>query len=156
MAKDKTQVFIIHGGMTFKNKKDYLKFLKTREISIEKKIRWTDDWLDKKLGKDFEMRRTGGTHVYDVAKTLFGNNWEKKCFVVSQDNFCYGKRKLNKKQIVDKMKEVLYPIKGAGEGVIISIINKWKPTFGFIIVSKSNKKAMDIYSKIQNIWAIKN
>jgi uncharacterized protein len=43
--------------MTFKNKKDYLKFLKTREISIEKKIRWTDDWLDKKLGKDFEIIR---------------------------------------------------------------------------------------------------
>jgi len=53
----KTQIFIIHGGMTFKNKKDYLKFLKTREISIEKKIRWTDDYLDKKLGKEFEIIR---------------------------------------------------------------------------------------------------
>jgi predicted alpha/beta hydrolase family esterase len=53
----KTQIFIIHGGMTFKNKKDYLKYLKTREISIEKKVRWTDDFLDKKLGKDFEIIR---------------------------------------------------------------------------------------------------
>lgn len=43
--------------MTFKNKKDYLNFLKTREISIEKKIRWADDYLDKKLGKDFEIIR---------------------------------------------------------------------------------------------------
>ncbi len=43
--------------MTFKNKKDYLKFLKTREISIEKKVRWTDDFLDKNLGKDFEIIR---------------------------------------------------------------------------------------------------
>ena len=34
----KIQIFIIHGGMTFKNKKDYLRFLKTRKISIEKKI----------------------------------------------------------------------------------------------------------------------
>jgi uncharacterized protein len=57
MAKNKTQIFIIHGGMTFKNKKDYLKFLETREISIEKKIRWADDYLDKKLGKDFEIIR---------------------------------------------------------------------------------------------------
>jgi hypothetical protein len=53
----KIQIFIIHGGMTFKNKKDYLNFLKTREISIEKKIRWADDYLDKKLGKDFEIIR---------------------------------------------------------------------------------------------------
>mgnify|MGYP001560530830 CR=1 FL=1 len=102
------------------------------------------------------MRRTGGTHVYGVAKTLFGENWEKNCFIISQDNFYYGKRKLNEKQIIDKMKEIMYPIKGKKEGIIISIINKWKPTFGFIIVSESNKKAVDIYNRILSIWAIQN
>lgn len=102
------------------------------------------------------MRRTGGTHVYDVAKTLFGKNWEKNCFIISQDNFCYGKKKLNEKQIIDKMKEIRYPIKGEKEGVIVSIINKWKSTFGFIVIGKSNKKALDIYNKLINIWAIKN
>ena len=53
--KKKTQILIIPGGMTFKNKKDYLHFLKTRKISIEGKIRWTDDYLKKKLGKNFEI-----------------------------------------------------------------------------------------------------
>ena len=53
----KTQILIIHGGMTFKNKKDYLHFLKTREISIEKKIKWSDSYLDRKLGKYFEIIR---------------------------------------------------------------------------------------------------
>ena len=48
---------MIHGGMTFKNKKDYSHFLKTRQISIEKKIRWGDDYLDKALGKNFEIIR---------------------------------------------------------------------------------------------------
>ena len=51
----KIQIFIIHGGMTFKNKKDYLHFLKTREVSIEGKIRWTDEFLKKKLGNNFEI-----------------------------------------------------------------------------------------------------
>ena len=37
MGKKKIQIFLIHGGVTFKNKKDYLHFLKTREISIERK-----------------------------------------------------------------------------------------------------------------------
>lgn len=55
--KKKIQVFIIHGGMTFRNKKDYLRFLKTRKISIEEKIRWTDDYLTKNLGKGFEIIR---------------------------------------------------------------------------------------------------
>jgi len=55
MKKKKTQIFIIHGGMTFKNKKDYLHFLKTRKISIEEKIKWSDSYLKKKLGKSFEI-----------------------------------------------------------------------------------------------------
>lgn len=53
----KIQVLIIHGGMTFKNKKDYLHFLKTRKISIEPKKRWTDHYLTKRLGKGFEIIR---------------------------------------------------------------------------------------------------
>ena len=43
--------------MTFKNNKDYLRFLKTREISIERKIRWSGDYLNKELGKNFEIIR---------------------------------------------------------------------------------------------------
>ena len=55
MQKEKTQIFIIHGGEIFKNKKDYLHFLKTRKIRIKEKIRWSDDYLKKKLGKNFEV-----------------------------------------------------------------------------------------------------
>jgi len=55
--KRKTQILMVHGGMTFKNKKDYLHFLKTRQISIEKKTRWSDDYLDKALDKNFEIIR---------------------------------------------------------------------------------------------------
>ena len=55
MKKEKTHILIIHGGMTFKNKKDYLHFLKTRKISIEPKIRWSNNYLTKKLGKNFEI-----------------------------------------------------------------------------------------------------
>ena len=55
MQNIKTQIFIVHGGMTFKCKKDYINFLKTRQISIEEKIRWTDAYIKTKLGKDFEI-----------------------------------------------------------------------------------------------------
>ncbi len=48
---------MIHGGMTFKNDKDYLHFLKNRNISIEKKKRWVTDYMDEKLGKKFEIIR---------------------------------------------------------------------------------------------------
>ncbi|MDZ7611886.1 MAG: alpha/beta hydrolase [Candidatus Moranbacteria bacterium] len=51
----KTQVLIVHGGMTFRNKRDYLEYLKTREIDIEKITKWTDDFLEKSLGGNFEI-----------------------------------------------------------------------------------------------------
>lgn len=51
----KTQIFIIHGGMTFKSKKDYLSYLVSREVSVEEKLRWRDAYLKKKLGRDFEI-----------------------------------------------------------------------------------------------------
>lgn len=50
----KIQIFMIHGGETFSNKKEYLRYLKTREILIRKKRRWYED-LQNKLGKDFEI-----------------------------------------------------------------------------------------------------
>ena len=48
---------MIHGGETFKNKRDYIHFLKTRKISIEKKMKWGDYYLNKELGKNFEIIR---------------------------------------------------------------------------------------------------
>jgi hypothetical protein len=51
----KTQAFLIHGGMTFKTKKDYLHYLRNREISIEEITKWTDDFLKKSLGDNFEI-----------------------------------------------------------------------------------------------------
>ncbi len=41
--------------MTFKSKKDYLHFLKTRKISIKEKIYWSNEYLKKNLGKNFEI-----------------------------------------------------------------------------------------------------
>jgi hypothetical protein len=53
--KNKTQIFLIHGGNTFKTKKDYFEYLKTKKISLEKKIRWSEDYFDKELGNRFEI-----------------------------------------------------------------------------------------------------
>jgi predicted alpha/beta hydrolase family esterase len=55
--KNKTQIFYIHGGMTFKSNKDYLHFLETRKISLEKRVKWSGGYLDKELGKKFEIIR---------------------------------------------------------------------------------------------------
>ena len=51
----KIQVLKIHGGMTFKNEKDYLGYLKNRNISTQKRISWSGDYLEQSLGKKFEV-----------------------------------------------------------------------------------------------------
>ncbi len=57
MLQKEIQILYIHGGMTFKNKKDYLHYLKTREVSLEKKARWSGEYLEKKFGKSFKIIR---------------------------------------------------------------------------------------------------
>jgi len=47
---------MIHGGMTFKNDKDYVHWLKTKKVSTKKRPYWEAD-LEKKLGKKFEIIR---------------------------------------------------------------------------------------------------
>ncbi len=102
------------------------------------------------------MRRTGGTHIFDVAKSIFGNDWKNKAFILSQDSFCYGKKLLSERAILEKIKDILFPIDNKKRGVIISIINKWKPTIGFIIIEESSEKALEIYSKMKNLLNVKN
>ena len=43
--------------MTFKKNKDYLHYLKTRKVSLEKRVSWAGDYLEKKLGKNFLIIR---------------------------------------------------------------------------------------------------
>jgi len=70
--KNKTQIFIIHGGETFKNQKDYLNYLKNRSVSLEKWVSWKDEYFDKELGKDFEIIRPR----FPLAENAKYNDWK--------------------------------------------------------------------------------
>lgn len=53
----KSQILYIHGGTTFKSKKDYLNFLKTRKLSIDRKVGWSGEYFSKALGDNFHVIR---------------------------------------------------------------------------------------------------
>ena len=53
----KTQILIIHGGSTFRTRRDYLQMLKKRKVSLEKRKNWAGDNLEKALGKNFQVIR---------------------------------------------------------------------------------------------------
>lgn len=54
-AIKKIQVLKVHGGHTFKNVKDYLRYLKTKKVSTKKRVSWDGDYLKKSLGNRFEI-----------------------------------------------------------------------------------------------------
>lgn len=58
MSKRKIQILWIHGGNTFKNRKDYLDYLLNKKISLEKSTVWYyEDNFDNELGNSFEIIR---------------------------------------------------------------------------------------------------
>lgn len=73
----KKQVIVIHGGTSFKTYDDYISYLKSKEIKIEK-LRPHKDWKDtlvSKLGENYEIlmpRMPNGTNArYEEWKLWF-------------------------------------------------------------------------------------
>lgn len=54
--KAKRQIVYIHGGDTFKNRREYVRYLRTRPIVLEK-ISWHGRYLDEQLGRRFQIIR---------------------------------------------------------------------------------------------------
>ncbi len=53
----KPQIVLIHGGEAFKTRKEYVRFLKNRKVSVEKWRGWSGEYLDEKLGGKFQIIR---------------------------------------------------------------------------------------------------
>lgn len=53
--RKKIYVLIVHGGMTFKNQRDYLNYLKNKNLTLENRVSWTGEYLERKLGKQFQV-----------------------------------------------------------------------------------------------------
>lgn len=49
----KIDVLYVHGGNTFMTDREYLKYLRTKKVSLGKRVRWNGDNLQKDLGSKF-------------------------------------------------------------------------------------------------------
>ena len=97
-------------------------------------------------------RRTGGTHVYDIAKKLFGSGWEQNNFLISNDQFCYGKKVMSPKDIFDKCKDLLYPIDNHKSGIIITLIDEKRPAFGFVVGGRNKVECLKMYKELIKLF----
>ncbi|MFP4117655.1 MAG: alpha/beta hydrolase [Candidatus Woesearchaeota archaeon] len=55
--RKKKQIILIHGGETWKKREDYIRYLKTREISLERRESWSREYLEKQLSQEFRIIR---------------------------------------------------------------------------------------------------
>ncbi len=73
----KFQILYVHGGMTFKNREDYLDYLKNKDVRLEEKIRWHGKYLGNGLGGDFQIIKPGmplrDNANYEEWKIVFEN-----------------------------------------------------------------------------------
>lgn len=88
--KNKPQIFLIHGGMTFKNNKDYLDYLKKREVSIENKPRWALEYLDKEIGRKFQIIRPHFPHSENAKYSDWKINFERFIPLLRNDIILIG------------------------------------------------------------------
>ncbi|OGN27099.1 MAG: hypothetical protein A2941_00160 [Candidatus Yanofskybacteria bacterium RIFCSPLOWO2_01_FULL_49_17] len=84
-------------------------------------------------------RRTGGTHVYDLAKRLFGNSWESERYFLSHDSFQYGAHVLSAGDLLEITQPLLFPIRGKQRGVVITSVNPTDPVIGYVIIETDKK-----------------
>jgi len=102
------------------------------------------------------LRRTGGTHVFDLTKYLFGNKWQDKIVALSSDSFYYGNNVLPVKNILDKISEINFPIKGEKKGVVVVAVDSHKPVLALVVFAPTKKEVTKIYIKLTNIFSKNN
>jgi hypothetical protein len=98
------------------------------------------------------IRRTGGTHVYHLARHLFGEDFMYARYTVSNNLYVIKNNNIGTfSDLSNLLKPVLYN-KTTKEGLIIisiSLIHQHK--FGYVIFGKNKKSISDIESKMDKL-----
>ena len=97
-------------------------------------------------------RRTGGTHVFDLTRHLFGNKWQNKIVALSSDSFYYGKTISSAQNILEKLSEINFPMDGEKKGVVVVAVDSHQPVFALVIFAPTKKEVMKIYAKLTDIY----
>lgn len=115
--------------------------------------------IDFVVGKDHNLyvvetnpRRTGGTHVYDLAKHLFGETWEEEVYLLSSDEFWYGDRHLSAQGLLERIRELLYPIMHERRGIIVTSLNPWEPVMGYVAIGRDLKEGRELQQNLLNLF----
>lgn len=96
------------------------------------------------------IRRTGGTHVYEGAIRLLGNNFAKKFVLISNNIFSINNPEIKSySDLKECLQRILYPINGEKRGLLITTIgNIATSRFGYMIVGSDRNDAVGIENEM--------
>lgn len=111
------------------------------------------DWVfgaDQKLYPlEANLRRTGGTHVYDLGRQLLGRGFFNNYFVVANNNH-HVERASDYAGVKDRTSDLFYPLNGKKEGVIVTVTNCLKQgKIGYVVVAGNRERAREIEESFQ-------
>ncbi len=97
-------------------------------------------------------RRTGGTHTYDLARHLFGKGWENEAYLLSHDSFHYQKKRMDAEKVLQRVRPILYPMKGEQKGIIVTLISEWSPVMGYVAVAGNPNEGRDLQKRLFGVF----
>lgn len=113
------------------------------------------DYVISKNGEVYAVetnaRRTGGTHVYDLAKRLFGEDYINHCFI-SNDHFEYSKDIQSISELLSNTSALIYS-KDSQSGIIITLINETDHVLGYVSIGNDLEIATNISKELKNLLA---
>lgn len=111
------------------------------------------DWVIAKSNRIYpieaNLRRTGGTHVYELSQRLLGNDFLNRYYIVANNiidapsftNYSFS-------DVRKKTSSLLYPMNSKKEGIIITVMNYLKKgKFGYVAIGENSSRVHDIENK---------
>src|SRR5258706_6884939 len=100
---------------------------------------------------EINSRRTGGTHVHEFARHVFGDDYIKNVSLISFEAASSGTI-TDANELIEVVKDFLYPMEGNETlGMVITITKPlFKNRFGYIVLGPTSECAMQLRTKIEN------
>jgi hypothetical protein len=100
---------------------------------------------------EINSRRTGGTHVHEFARHVFGDDYINRVSLISFEAASSGTI-TDANELMEVVKDFLYPMDGnEALGMVITITKPlFKNRFGYIVLGPTSECAIELQTKIEN------
>jgi hypothetical protein len=92
------------------------------------------------------VRRTGGTHIYDILRHLYGADWETKIYALSNDAWKMNAAFKKSSELLEYFKTMLYD---GEEGMILTNFSIELDVFGFVLLAKTAENLQNYLNRLE-------